>query len=78
MLSINFLPNAIYKPETCIRATLEAAKELGFPTHRIMFEVTEGERVSDHAHLTQCCSLKRVHPEPVEGCMGFDKLSPNG
>ena len=28
--------------------------------------------------MTQCCSLKRVHPEPVEGCMGFDKLSPNG
>ena len=52
MLSINFLPNAIYQPATCIRATLEAAKELGFPTHRIMFEVTEGERVSDHAHLT--------------------------
>ena len=27
--------------------------------------------------LTQCCSLKHVRPEPVEGRMGFDKLSPN-
>jgi EAL domain-containing protein (putative c-di-GMP-specific phosphodiesterase class I) len=51
MLSINFLPNAVYKPETCIRATLEAAAELDFPTNRIMFEVTEGEKVKDHDHL---------------------------
>jgi EAL domain-containing protein (putative c-di-GMP-specific phosphodiesterase class I) len=51
MLSINFLPNAVYKPETCIRATLEAAKEMDFPTDRIMFEVTEGEKVIDNDHL---------------------------
>ncbi len=51
MLSINFLPNAVYRPETCIRATLEAAAELNFPTNRIMFEVTEGEKVLDHDHL---------------------------
>jgi EAL domain-containing protein (putative c-di-GMP-specific phosphodiesterase class I) len=51
MLSINFLPNAVYKPETCIRATLEAAAEVNFPTDRIMFEVTEGERVIDNEHL---------------------------
>ena len=51
MLSINFLPNAVYKPETCIRATLEAAAELNFPTDRIMFEVTEGEKVLDNDHL---------------------------
>ena len=51
MLSINFLPNAVYRPETCIRATLEAAAELDFPTDRIMFEVTEGEKVIDHEHL---------------------------
>jgi EAL domain-containing protein (putative c-di-GMP-specific phosphodiesterase class I) len=51
MLSINFLPNAVYRAETCIRATLEAAAEHGFPTERIMFEVTEGERITDHEHL---------------------------
>ena len=50
-MSINFLPNAIYRPETCIRATLEAAQDLNFSTDRLMFEVTEGERVSDHSHL---------------------------
>lgn len=46
-LSINFLPNAIYKPELCIRTTLEAARTHGFPVERIIFEVTEGERVED-------------------------------
>lgn len=51
MLSINFMPNAVYKAETCIRATLEAAAELDFPTNRIMFEVTEGEKVISHEHL---------------------------
>jgi EAL domain-containing protein (putative c-di-GMP-specific phosphodiesterase class I) len=51
MLSINFLPNAIYRPESCIRTTLKAADRVGFARHRLMFEVTEGERVKDHAHL---------------------------
>ena len=46
-LSINFLPNAIYKPELCIRTTLAAANAHGFPLERIIFEVTEGERVED-------------------------------
>lgn len=46
-ISINFLPNAIYKPELCIRTTLEAAKAHDFPLERIIFEVTEGERIED-------------------------------
>ena len=45
--SINFLPNAIYKPELCIRTTLEAARVNGFPLDCIIFEVTEGERIED-------------------------------
>ena len=47
MLSINFLPNAIYKPERCIRTTLDAAKRFNFPADRIMFEFTEVEKVED-------------------------------
>lgn len=50
-LSINFLPNAVYRPETCIRSTLEACSQFGFPSERLMFEVTEGERVDDASHL---------------------------
>ncbi len=50
-LNINFTPNAVYKPALCIRTTLQAAKEYGFPIERIHFEVTEGENVRDKAHL---------------------------
>ena len=50
-LSINFLPNAIYRPETCIRSTLEACTRFNFPSELLMFEVTEGERVDDASHL---------------------------
>nr|WP_315468177.1 EAL domain-containing protein [uncultured Undibacterium sp.] len=50
-LSINFLPNAVYKPEVCIQTTLEAARKYHFPIERIIFEVTEGERVQDRPHL---------------------------
>lgn len=50
-LSINFLPNAVYRPEVCIRGTLEAARTHHFPTDKIIFEVTEGERVQDRPHL---------------------------
>jgi len=50
-LSINFMPNAVYRPELCIRTTLEAADTFGFPTDRIIFEITEGERVDDKKHL---------------------------
>jgi EAL domain-containing protein (putative c-di-GMP-specific phosphodiesterase class I) len=52
-LSINFMPNAVYEPERCIQTTLRAAETHGFPTDRIIFEITEGERVDDPEHLDQ-------------------------
>ena len=52
MVSINFMPNAVYRAETCIRATLEAARRCNFPLERIIFEVTEQEQVLDIDHLT--------------------------
>lgn len=48
-LSINFLPNAVYKPEVCIRTTLETARAVGIPVHDLVFETTEGEQVEDKA-----------------------------
>ena len=50
-LSINFLPNAVYRPEACIQSTFKAARQYGFPIERIIFEVTEGEEVTDRPHL---------------------------
>ncbi|MBS0410338.1 MAG: EAL domain-containing protein [Proteobacteria bacterium] len=49
-LSINFLPNAVYEPRACIRATLAAAMQYRFPTTAIIFEFTEQE-VIDTDHL---------------------------
>jgi len=51
LLSINFLPNAVYQPAACIRSTFEAARLYQFPIEQIIFEVTEGERVLDRPHL---------------------------
>jgi EAL domain-containing protein (putative c-di-GMP-specific phosphodiesterase class I) len=50
-LSINFLPNAVYRPEACIRSTFEAARLYQFPIEQIIFEVTEGEQIQDRPHL---------------------------
>lgn len=50
-LSINFLPNAVYEPAACIRATMEAAQKADFPLSRIMFEFTEDELIRDPAHI---------------------------
>jgi EAL domain-containing protein (putative c-di-GMP-specific phosphodiesterase class I) len=51
LLSINFLPNAVYQPAACIRSTFEAARLYQFPIEQIIFEVTEGEQVMDRPHL---------------------------
>jgi len=52
LLSINFMPNAVYKAEYCIRTTLAAAKTYNFDTSKIIFELTEGENLSSVEHLT--------------------------
>lgn len=57
-LSINFLPNAVYNPDACIRLTLETARRTGFPVDRIMFEFTESERI-DTAHLLDILTTYR-------------------
>lgn len=51
LLSINFLPNAVYDPLACIQTTLRTAQEVSFPLDRIVFEFTENEEVADPGHL---------------------------
>ncbi|WP_238258352.1 EAL domain-containing protein [Methylobacterium gnaphalii] len=50
-LSINFMPNAVYEPAACIRATLEAAHRVGFSHDQLVFEFTENERMIDVPHV---------------------------
>ncbi|MBW4935822.1 EAL domain-containing protein [Marinobacter sp. F4206] len=52
MLSINFMPNAVYQAEYCIRTTLAAAKKYGFDTSKIIFELTENEKLTSVEHLS--------------------------
>ncbi|WP_127171353.1 EAL domain-containing protein [Xanthomonas euvesicatoria] len=51
LLSINFMPNAVYNPEHCLRATLSATAQYGWPLDAIIFEVSEQEHLTDPAHL---------------------------
>jgi EAL domain-containing protein (putative c-di-GMP-specific phosphodiesterase class I) len=51
LLSINFLPNAVYQPAACLAKTFEAAHRVQFPLHHLMFEVTENEPARDVGHL---------------------------
>ncbi|MDB5044981.1 MAG: diguanylate phosphodiesterase [Deinococcus sp.] len=58
-LSINFLPNAVYEPATCIRATLKTAQEVGFPLDRLMFEITEHESVLNEVRVRRIIDAYR-------------------
>lgn len=60
-LSINFIPGAMYQPENCVRATLAAARQHGFPLDRLIFEVTEGEQVNRPDHLAEIFRVYRQH-----------------
>lgn len=50
-LSINFMPNAVYEPRACIRASLSAAEKAGLPREQLVFEFTENEAMEDPRHL---------------------------
>ena len=56
-ISINFLPNAIYSPELCIRTTIAAAEKANFPLEKIIFEVTKSEQINDPKKLLSIFSI---------------------
>ena len=51
LLCINFMPNAVYRAETCIQTTLAAAKRYNFDTRKLVFEMTEVEQLASTEHL---------------------------
>lgn len=61
MLSINFMPGAVYSPAACIQLTLKTAARLGFPLDRIIFEITEAEKIVDRPHLLAIVDEYRRH-----------------
>ena len=61
LLSINFLPNAVYQPAACLAKTFEAAERFQFPIHHLMFEVTENEPARDVGHLQSIFTEYKKH-----------------
>jgi EAL domain-containing protein (putative c-di-GMP-specific phosphodiesterase class I) len=53
LLSINFMPGAVYSAAACIQLTLKTAREIGFPCDRLIFEMTEHEEVTDRNKLRE-------------------------
>jgi EAL domain-containing protein (putative c-di-GMP-specific phosphodiesterase class I) len=52
LIFINFSPTAVDHPEDCLESTVDALVDSGVDPGRVVFEVTESERVADAAHLT--------------------------
>lgn len=61
LLSINFLPNAVYNPEHCLQATFAAAAAVDWPLNRVIFEVTEHEEIVDYDHLVGILKAYQAH-----------------
>ncbi len=61
-LSINFMPNAVFEPSSCIKVTLAAAKKCQLPIEQIIFELSETEKVTDYKHLEDIMSSYKNHP----------------
>ena len=80
-VSINFLPNAIYEPETCLARTLETANRVNFPKERIIFEVTEHEKIENQSLLKEVFKTYKEHgfltaiDDFGEGYAGLNMLS---
>jgi EAL domain-containing protein (putative c-di-GMP-specific phosphodiesterase class I) len=60
-LNINFLPNAVYHPEACLKATFAAARKYNFPVELITFEFCENQRIIDRDHLKGIIEAYRGH-----------------
>ena len=56
---INFTPNAIYNPRTCLDSTLRLIDELGIPRAQIVFEIIESERLPEMAHMQRLVGFYR-------------------
>ncbi len=56
---INFTPNAIYDPAFCLDSTVRMIDDGGLDRKRVVFEVTESERLPDLDHLVRIVGYYR-------------------
>ena len=57
---INFNPVSVYNPIACLQSTVAAAKSVGLPPERIVFELIERNHVADEAHLLRIVDFYRA------------------
>ena len=60
-LSINFMPNAMYDPARCVRASLAAARRAALDPSRLIFEMVEHEEVGDVSKAREIFRVYRTH-----------------
>lgn len=56
---INFVPNAIYNPDTSLRDTVEWAEKLGLRKDNLVFEIIETEKIFDVKYLSDTLNSYR-------------------
>ena len=56
---INFSPNAIYNPYSCLDSTVQMVDELKFRREQIVFEILESERLPEISHLKRIVAFYR-------------------
>lgn len=56
---INFLPNAIYDPRTCLQQTIAALDRSQLQRDQVVFEVVESDHISDTKHLRSILDFYR-------------------
>ena len=66
LLSINFMPNAVYEPAACLRTSLAAASRASFPRENTLFEFTEGEKIEDAGHVERIVVRDVAQPLAVQ------------
>jgi EAL domain-containing protein (putative c-di-GMP-specific phosphodiesterase class I) len=60
-LSINFMPGAVCSSGSCIQLTLKTARDCGISPDRLIFEITEAEKIRDPGHLRKIVAEYRKY-----------------
>ena len=59
LIFVNCSPNSIYDPYTCLESTVRMVDELGIKRERLVFEITESERLPEMRLLTRIVGYYR-------------------
>lgn len=76
---INFTPNAIYSPHSCLNSTVRMVDELGMRRDQVVFEIIESERLPETAHMKRIVGYYREQGFGValdDVGAGYSSLSP--